>query len=314
MSGWSSPSESQDAMLKKASCLPALALLCSIGVAGVSIADGPPFTGRLPQGTVELVGVTNCPPTKQSRWWRPNGSAAHLEAPLPEKPQWLRANAGEKAFTFFCHLDNLPSDVSSPLWGINSAAEYRPGFSNSSWEGSGVSVVDHYGKLVPNCKLFFALRAVSEQTADVRVGVCMGEWQTVISQKADSAGMQSFSRDGRQWTVTFRKATAAAIAGTTQFKLTHTVPYDKWRVRLVAVDSKGKEHAPETWGGSSGQGHDGLSNDTFGFQGLPLSSIKELRFQVRPYYWVEFKNVSLQYGQKTDVQILSSDVNVNAKK
>jgi hypothetical protein len=41
------------------------------------------------------------------------------------------------------------------------------------------------------------------------------------------------------------------------------------------------------------------------FADLPLSSIKEFRFQVRPYCWVEFKNVSLQSGQKTDVKVVS---------
>jgi len=41
-------------------------------------AGGPPFIGRLPQGTVELLGITNYPPTAQSRWWKPDGSAASL--------------------------------------------------------------------------------------------------------------------------------------------------------------------------------------------------------------------------------------------
>jgi len=50
------------------------------------------------------------------------------------------------------------------------------------------------------------------------------------------------------------------------------------------------------------------------FHDLPLSSIKEFRLQVRPYYWVEFKNVSLKSGQKTDVTIVSSDDSVNTEK
>ena len=79
----------EDAMLRKPSCLLALVvLLCAIAQARVSAADGPPFIGRLPQGTVELVGITYHPevvgitydpPTKQSRWWQPDGSAAHLD-------------------------------------------------------------------------------------------------------------------------------------------------------------------------------------------------------------------------------------------
>ncbi len=46
-------------MLRKISYLPALVLLCGIGQARISVADEPHFIGRLPQGTVELVAVTN---------------------------------------------------------------------------------------------------------------------------------------------------------------------------------------------------------------------------------------------------------------
>jgi hypothetical protein len=79
----------------------------------------------------------------------------------------------------------------------------------------------------------------------------------------------------------------------------------------VATDSEGKEHVPGTWGGES---RGNSSNDTAIFHDLPLSSIKEFRFQVRPYYWVEFKNVSLQSGQKTDVTVISSEDSVKTEK
>ena len=50
------------------------------------------------------------------------------------------------------------------------------------------------------------------------------------------------------------------------------------------------------------------------FSGLPLSSIKEFQFQVRPYDWVEFKNVSLQPGRATIVRVVSSVDSTNAEK
>jgi hypothetical protein len=89
MSGWKSAPESEDAMFRKPNRLLALALLCSIGQAGVSLADSPPFIGRLPQGTVDLIGVTNYPPTKQSRWWRADGSAAHMDSVASVKVRTL---------------------------------------------------------------------------------------------------------------------------------------------------------------------------------------------------------------------------------
>jgi hypothetical protein len=49
------------------------------------------------------------------------------------------------------------------------------------------------------------------------------------------------------------------------------------------------------------------SNGTADFRGLRPSSITELRYQVRPFVWVEFKNVSLQPGEKTEVVVVSAD-------
>ncbi|MFV1967739.1 MAG: hypothetical protein ACC628_20095, partial [Pirellulaceae bacterium] len=82
--------------------------------------------------------------------------------------------------------------------------------------------------------------------------------------------------------------------------------YGKLKTRLVAVANDGSEHA-------SLIGYIG-NNGTAVFRGLPLSSIKEFKFQVRPYDWVEFKNVSLQPGQRTIVTVVSSVDLANAKK
>ena len=61
-------------MIRSASPLLALVLLCSIGEGGVSVADETRFIAHLPQGTVELVGITDYPPTLKSRWWQADGS------------------------------------------------------------------------------------------------------------------------------------------------------------------------------------------------------------------------------------------------
>ena len=101
-------------MLRKPNRLLALALLCSIGQAGVSLADSPPFIGRLPQGTVEPIGVTNCPPTKQSRWWQPDGSASQMDSLLPKTNfTWLqvRIHKGEKG----AHVSLPPRQLASRL-------------------------------------------------------------------------------------------------------------------------------------------------------------------------------------------------------
>jgi hypothetical protein len=334
----------EDAMLRKPSCLLALVvLLCAIAQARGSAADGPPFIGRLPQGTVELVGITYHPemvgityhpPTKQSRWWQPDGSAANLDLIPPQSKSRLKLFANENVVAFLVRYENLPADASRPAWGISPwAATWYPGHWSSAWaresvsvldhygqtyaptsneakDIGSVSVLDHYGQTVSNFEIFSVSRGAPDLTADCRVGIAKGAWETVITQNAQNNGRRTFSRDGEQWTVIFRKATAVASGGA-QVKLAYTVPYGRWNMQLVAAASDGSEHASSTTDGFSGGStlsgsiYRGYATEIAVFQDLPLSSIKEFRLQVRPYDWVEFKNVSLKPGQKTDVKVVS---------
>jgi hypothetical protein len=250
---------------------------------------GARFIGRLPQGTVELVGITDYPPTDQSRWWQPDGSAAHLDSLFEPNHTRLRVLPGEKSLTFLVHVRNLPADASWPAWKLDPPR---------SWEGD--SVVDVHGNTVPNYYMVSAELGTTAATVDFRVGVGMGDWETVIRQKADSAGTSSFSRDGRQWTVTFQKATAEpSNNNSTQVRLTTTEFSGQWNRRLVAVAGDGSEH--ESWLGYMGENGEAVFHD------LPLSGIREFCYQVRPYYWVEFKNVAIESGQKTDAKVVSLD-------
>jgi hypothetical protein len=320
-------------MLRRTDRLLALILLCGVGQAGKSMADDAHFIGRLPQGTVELVGITNYPATNQSQWWQPDGSAAPIGPFRPQRPHRLLALPYGKALVFLVRIENLPADASShPVFAVNpSPFSWRPLAGSPSWEVS--SVVDAHGATIvsspgssqpaatyradtyaqgnSNYKMFSAVLAAFAQTIDFRVGINMGAWETVISWKADSAGTSSFRRDGQEWTVTFHKATTrhnATKGDTTQVGLTSTYTYGQWNKRLVAVASDGSEHAT-----SIGY-NEGGDNGPAVFHDLPLSSIKEFRLQVRPYYWVEFQNVSLQSGQKTDVKVVSPGDSVNTEK
>jgi hypothetical protein len=409
-------------MWRRTSHLFPLVLLCGVSQTGVSVADGPRFIGRLPQGTVQLMGVTDFPPTKRSRWWQPDGSAATLHPYRPQHtdPRWQNHGSG-KRLTLLVRLKNLPSEQPSKGQGEHdqssaqasrpakfppttqpspeqgkkdpsaddpwlpaknlpgeqpskeqsehdqsaddawlpaknlpgeqpskgqsehdpSAADarlpaknlpteptygqdkhdqstaklpdtawwiypspppppgsYQPIGGSPYWIIS--SVMDADENTVPDCKMFSAVVAASARTADLRVGVSMGTWETVMTRKPDSAGTSSFSRDGQQWTVKFYKPEKFRKTDSTQVRLALTWRefYAKWDRRLVAVTGDGKQHpAVINYG----------DNASAVFYNLPLSSIKELRFQVRPYCWVEFQNVSLRAGQNTDVKVVSSD-------
>jgi len=134
----------------------------------------------------------------------------------------------------------------------------------------------------------------------------MGAWEMVISQKSADGGNSSFSYNGQEWTVTIQKAKTRPAASA-RFVVRSLYTYGLWNKRLVAVAGDGSEHASsigDTWGGDNGEA----------VFDLPLSSIKELRLQVRPCHWVEFHHISLQYGQKTEVRVVSPDASTDTEK
>lgn len=328
-------------MRKIAPFVAAVVLAGSGGPTAVHAADAPRHVARLPQGTVRLVGVVRGLPHDHARWWDPDGSPADLERyrPFRDHECWTR-HAPEKRVTFLLHIEcqlvdassaqraappgrpgdeepeeyvsasdePLPDsmgpsqkpgnerremDVSWPAWGLDGAVppSVRP------WEGH--SVLDPRGRLVPDYKMFSASLAPSIETADFGVGVSAGIWETVITQKPGSDELSEFHRDGRQWFVKIHKATPAAPANSTEVKvvIAHREFYGRLYTRLVAVTTDGREQASLI----AYQGNNGSAV----FRNLPVSSISELRFQVRPYDWVEFKNVSLHPGKKTQVDVVS---------
>jgi hypothetical protein len=184
-------------------------------------------------------------------------------------------------------------------------ASQRKGIFSPEWASD--TVVDADGKLVRDYIMFTAVVAEPAQTAVLRVGLSMEAWETVASQQPDRADSSSFNRDGQPWTVEFGKADTRGPGGGTQIRLKTTLSgyesYNKVTQRLVAVTNDGNEHTTK-WGNGYWEYGRTIVYD------LPLSSIKEFRFQVSPYDWVEFRNVSLRPRPKTDVQVLSVETPV----
>lgn len=334
------------------------------------------FIARLPQGTVELVGVTeDYRPTQESRWWRPDGSAASI-GPFyaVQKYRSPLLIADDKVRTILVRIENLPADASrdsvggvnfsttahrgvphlvagegprenpgerftgSPSWSVGgpSAGPDGPSHYDSThlWEETDVYLVREarraYGAPAPtygdfsrgpsDCyyQAYSTPFAYLAKTTDLRVGISLGEWDTVVTRKPGSAGLARFSREGREWSVLFGKPTVShsTITGyTTRVAVTSTPrhTYGQWKVRLMAVAGDGSQQV--SWIGSADGTRSTMDGDSgvAVFRNLSLSSIKEFRLQVRPFRCVEFDNISLEPGQKTQVTVISSDDSGNAK-
>ena len=75
------------------------------------------FVGHMTQGTVELLGVTDYPPSAQSRWWRPDGSPAHFGPFLHQPTNWSTPSLTPRSF--LVRIENLPPGVSYPKFEVS---------------------------------------------------------------------------------------------------------------------------------------------------------------------------------------------------
>ena len=328
--------ENGSVMLGKTNCLLSLVLLAVVGQMRVCGAEEVHYIGRFPKGSVELVGVTNYPPTKQSHWWLPDGSPAQIEPFLiPKLHQRLSRAAVPSSFAFLVQFKDLPADASwptfwhdpSPWWcqqtggtptweaclvdkremqltdGVYTPQSDSPATNTNGSHGDGNGVLTRW--------LFLPTLDRSVEIHTIFVGVSMGEWETVIRRKPNGPSVASFSRDGQEWTVKFLKPPTKTPPDTTQVRIKTSSPplqpglynskdlkwlefHGKLDNRLVAVDNDGKEYSSP------------IRNSVATFDKLPLSSLKEYRFQVRPFSWVAFENVSLNAGQAKPVTVSSS--------
>ena len=259
------------------------------------VAQGP-FEAWLPNGIkVELVGVAEHP-SKDRPWWKPDGSR------LAIRPyDWLGASVvtgkNEMARELAVRLGNTlaePVDVQwriEPSLGISQANP--PGLAEDSANVRGVAARIRDG----------------QQSADVYVGVTAGPWQTVA--ESQSAGGDAH---GGKRSVVFSPAEEkdGSITITIAHDLINTegegpqlrviagnggipsqfiaVDFGSPQVRVVAVDSDGREHACESMVYSrAGR----LSQLTVTFSKLSLADVQTFRLLSRPYRWAEFQNVSL---------------------
>ena len=240
---------------------------------------GGPWMAKLSEGvTVELAGAGD-----DSRWWQPNGFL--LEKSLYEYKEsgvqtWPKTGVRR---VFFARVDNR---TAGPC-GMNYDVTPRSELSGPGTLGS---------RAVPNRVTelpFAAYVPASDHTATVRVGVSFGPWEDIASKKYDSGQEQGGSR---KTVGNLSRAIEAkdAVVIVSQDRL----PADE--VHVVAVRTDGRLVEAQLQFESDTDGR----QLTATFPSVTLKQLKEIKLQHRRYTWVEFRNVSLQPKQKTDVQVV----------
>ena len=238
----------------------------------------------LPNGvTVELIGVSYHP-SREQPWWRPDGTLLE-EGPYDEVRANVNVGDDQQAREFAVRVGNIPGFERDYLCRVNIIGP-----------SSQVAMSGLYkkGLHVPDLQAIAASLRQHQTTVGVGVGVAAGSWETVAS----SAGKGVRSADRASGGVVF--AEPYEVESQTRITVSNTlVDFD---CRVIAVDTDGEPHMPSARRGRAGT----MRQTTASFHNLALSDIREFRFQARPFSWVEFKNVSLKPGERTDVSVVAT--------
>ena len=238
-----------------------------------------PFTAKLDNDvTVELVSICDYPEGKP-RCWRPDGSKLEKQIYVKREGPYQDGKYG-----FIMRVD-MPDDSSFSvdkiegvqnlyfLCAIMDSGVEINGFRTTTWKNNKPREKGYRASIMKEYD--------GGETTNIRVYVAAGPWNT----EAKHDGRSTAAKDG----FIFSKAYEADSG-------VNIVISGKWRegeeYRIAAIDTNDVLYATVP------------SRDVGRFNNIKLSQIKEFRVQTRPYQWIEFRNVSLRPGVKTDMQVL----------
>src|SRR5262245_2152977 len=247
---------------------------------------------KLPNGgSMELLTLADAGATPNA-WWRPDGK------PLPMTSFEMKTSgrmnvpsAVEKDLIF--RFVNLPEGMTFPL------IESTPASGHSTGD-----TVRRNSQLLDNAWPVRMGWPASVRKATLRLGVTLESWRTIGSYDQISHTTSSTRRAGDpNWQVTFHQATESGE--NTAVTIMRGLDDAKWQTRIVAVDANGVEH-PDT--GGTGTSSNATQAWTHTFH-IPLAQVKEFRAQIRPIYWVEFRDVALRRaGSAADPRSTANDL------
>lgn len=264
--------------------------------------------------TVELAGVSESP-SEGKPWWRPNGSPlAH--APKHYPPASEIPKIAQPGREFALRLTDVP--FSHPQGDFDALIRIDPlpapppggGLTGGIWVSQqmppdfGKPLNRSQSQALKYSELRVAIQSFpgTQDHATIKAGLPAGPWATIVAN-GTNAGMSVQRPDCE---VSF--AAPAESNNAVSIDVAHNIPPDR-QVRVVAALVDGKEvvgdRNPEV-----STGH--VRQITQSFKDLSIKDVKEFRLQTRPYEWVEFRNVSLRPGRRTDVQVIAGPASVAA--
>jgi hypothetical protein len=242
-----------------------------------------PFLSKYRGGTVELLALAPHPSTNGPAWL-PNGTPATEPFPFSNGKN-SAAGKVMNEIAFRIHSDS--GTASFPV------TKYEPNLVG----GMGGAFFTAEPKSPDRFFVQAIACAPDTKQVNVQLGVADGDWELVKALKVNSqlSGSSQMSGENGEWAVQYQgvEGTSGDVALAFSYS-----KRDEWETRMVALKSNGTLTPLLGSRTDAGRMHGVVSLATNEF-----SQIAEFQLQRRKYQWVEFRNVSLESGQRTTVEV-----------
>jgi hypothetical protein len=267
----------------------ALSCLCALGVPAED--KTPRFAATLPNGvTVELVGVSFHSLDDRSepaQWWKPDGSDLAVE-PYRRPRSGTSPGGGYYACEFALRITGA-EDYSCATYNALGRSNVQPAVP-----------LNEKNESVPGLLAFIGKFRDNQLDDTIRVGVSTEPWRTV-EEWVDDAWQK---RDPDN--IVFRESKNALILAWPRQKgravILEMVRAEREEARRMLVFDRADQCHTE---GPRFHGEGlGLIKEQYWFWNMEREDMFRVQYQTRPYQWVEFRNVSLQPGKRTNVEVI----------
>jgi len=256
-----------------------------------SVHSGPPFVARLEQGTVELLALAQHP-SSNAPSWHPDGSPS--KEPFPSAGG-SSSSAGNIMKEIAFRVRSRAGTPSEPVLRIDPESGVRGMGGSVNWDDKNQTALTYVRPI--SCP-------PGARQMSLKVGVAEGDWQTVFPLNMPTASSAMTSRETSDTEGMWKAYTEATEGRGGDVALAfHYSASDDFETRMVCVKTDGTV-SPLQGHGSQGAG--GLINSITTMSAGEYSQIKEFQLQKRRYQWVEFHNVSLEFGHKTSVETVNA--------
>jgi serine/threonine protein kinase len=242
---------------------------------------GAPFVGVFSNGTVELLLVA-ADPASNTVCWLADGSPSSAPYPYTGGRVWA-VDKEVRAVAFRVHGPSSP-----PVLKFNKEIGTPSSVSGGFTDPKPLDAIFTESFTCPS----------NLPKMDVQIGLANGPWETLIGLGPKGGAEENADPDGNMWDLAVQTTGSGdEVAVACQYSIKQD-----WETRLVAGETNGE--VKTLWPKSSIGANltsvmTSMSRDEF-------EKVKGFQFQRRKRQWVEFRNVSLEPGHHTKVEVLDA--------